>query len=443
MGLYVCGVTVYDDCHVGHVRGAVVFDVLRRVLETLGFQVTHVRNITDLDDKIIERAREELKGRSSGDLKAAVQGLARRFEASFRSDFKELNLLPPHQEPRATEFIDRMIAFIETLLARGAAYVGSDGVYFSVRKIEKFGELSHQRLEEMRQGARGEAGEGKQDPMDFALWKRAKPEEPSWESPWGPGRPGWHIECSTMSTALLGDAFDIHGGGQDLIFPHHENERSQALGAGKPFARVWLHHGLLTVNGQKMSKSLGNIVRISDALSRHPADVLRLFFLSAHYRSPLDFTWERLQEAAAAYERLLDFTTQVEQRVGSGETAPAPELDRARDDFHAALADDLNTPQALAVLNRLVTLARPWLEQEREAQRQLRQAARTLRELVGVLGLRLDQEVPERIRSLMRQRDELRSQKQFQAADEIRRKIAQEGYLLEDAAGRTVVRKKA
>lgn len=444
VSLYVCGVTVYDDCHVGHIRGAVVFDVLRRYLEALGFQVTHVRNVTDIDDKIIERTREELKETAqAGDLKASVQELARRFEASFRSDFKKLNLLPPHQEPRATEFIDRMIVFIEMLLARGAAYVGSDGVYFSVRKIEKYGALSRQRLQEMRQGVRVEAGEGKKDPFDFALWKRSKPEEPSWASPWGPGRPGWHIECSAMSTVLLGDAFDIHGGGQDLIFPHHENELAQALGAGKPFARVWLHHGLLTVNGQKMSKSLGNVVRISDALSRHSAEVLRLFFLLAHYRSPLDFTWERLQEAAAAYERLLDFVTQVEQRVGSGSEEAAEPVDRARDDFHAAMADDLNTPQALAALNRLVTQGHSWLDQKGgAAQPKLRHAAKTLGELAGLLGLGLRQEIPRKVQDLIRQRDELRNKKEFQAADEIRGKIAEEGYLLEDTAGRTVVRRK-
>lgn len=246
-----------------------------------------------------------------------------------------------------------------------------------------------------------------------------------------------------MSTVLLGDAFDIHGGGQDLIFPHHENELAQALGAGKPFARVWLHHGLLTVNGQKMSKSLGNVVRISDALSRHSAEVLRLFFLLAHYRSPLDFTWERLQEAAAAYERLLDFVTQVEQRVGSGSEEAAEPVDRARDDFHAAMADDLNTPQALAALNRLVTQGHSWLDQKGgAAQPKLRHAAKTLGELAGLLGLGLRQEIPRKVQDLIRQRDELRNKKEFQAADEIRGKIAEEGYLLEDTAGRTVVRRK-
>jgi cysteinyl-tRNA synthetase len=447
VSLYVCGVTVYDDCHVGHLRGAVVFDVLRRYLETLGFQVTHVRNITDVDDKIIDRTREELKGQPESDLKAAVQGLARRFEASFRSDFEKLNLLPPHQEPRATEFIDRMVAFIAELLTRGAAYVGTDGVYFSVRKIEKFGALSHQRLEEMRQGVRVEAGEGKRDPLDFALWKRSKPEEPSWASPWGPGRPGWHIECSTMSTVLLGDAFDIHGGGQDLIFPHHENELAQALGAGKPFAKVWLHHGLLTVNGQKMSKSLGNVVRISDALGRHSPDVLRLFFLSAHYRSPLDFTWGRLEEAAAAYERFAAFLARADA-LGKGPETPllSDKVEDTQNSFLEAMEDDLNTPRALASLFELIGYANDnhWFDNAL-MQDTVRAAGGKIRKLGRVLGFFQSEVLPAadaQVQRLVKERDQARAQKDFAASDRIRKELTDRGYVVEDTTAGTVIRRK-
>jgi len=263
VSLYVCGVTVYDDCHIGHARGAVVFDVLRRWLERGGLRVTHVRNITDVDDKIIARARAE----AGPDLKAAVRAVAERSIASFQSDFSKLGLLKPHYEPKATEAIQSMQELIGELMKRGAAYEAADGVYFAVRKLAQYGALSHQKLDQMLEGEK-EAGEGKRDALDFALWKRAKPDEPAWDSPWGPGRPGWHIECTAMSTERLGPRFDIHGGGQDLIFPHHENELAQALGVGRPFARTWVHNGLLTVNGQKMAKSVGNVVRIGDALNQ-------------------------------------------------------------------------------------------------------------------------------------------------------------------------------
>ena len=404
VGLYVCGVTVYDECHIGHARGAVVFDVLRRCLESKKFQVTHVRNVTDVDDKIIERARAEAE--SAGDLKGRVRQVAERCTRGFQQDFARLGLLKPHREPAATEFIPQMQVFIRELLRRGAAYPAGDGVYFSVRKLAEYGALSHQKLDEMREGAREETGEGKQDPLDFALWKKGKPEEPAWESPWGPGRPGWHIECSTMSTHLLGDAFDIHGGGQDLVFPHHENERAQALGAGKPFARLWLHNGLLTVNGQKMSKSLNNFVTISDALARHPADVLRLFFLSAHYRSPLDFSWKRLDEAARAYGRLAAFLAHSAASVPGLRpgTDPATSPAEAEGKFHEAMEDDLNTPRALAALYEMTPHPNP-------------AAAERVRKLGQILGLfHAQEEVDPEVQRLVRERDEARRGKDFAAS---------------------------
>ena len=444
--MYVCGVTVYDDCHIGHVRGAVVFDCFRRYLESdrYRYRVIHVRNITDVDDKIIDRAR----GLTPAGLKERAQLVAEHFTRRFQSDFARLGLLAPHHEPKATEFIPKMIRFIQILLEKGVAYEGSDGVYYSVRKISPYGELSHQRLDQMLVGVRAEAGEGpgggKKDPLDFALWKKGKPpaprslgeggEEPSWESPWGPGRPGWHIECSTMSTDLLGDTFDIHGGGQDLIFPHHENERAQALGAGKPFARVWLHNGLLTINGQKMSKSLGNIVTIPEVLRRHSADVLRLFYLSAHYRSPQDFTWERLDEAAHAYERLNGFLVRSRlyalARTNSPRT-PVEGITQIETEFREAMEDDLNTPRALACLHKLA------IDQAQAT------AAIKLEELGKVLGFfqTVERMNPE-VEKLVKERDFARKGKDFTTSDKIRRQLNQMGYIVEDTTGKTIVRKR-
>ena len=439
VAMYVCGVTVYDDCHIGHARGAVVFDTLRRFLQAGGITVRHVRNITDVDDKIIDRARKE-----GGDLKAAAQSVSRRYIERFQADFARLGLLPPHEEPKATEFIPQMVQFIGSLIREGVAYEGSDGVYFAVRELArrrgKYGDLSHQRLDQMMENAHVDAGAGKKDPLDFALWKKAKPpapagglhggpgEEPSWPSSWGEGRPGWHIECATMSTDLLGEAFDIHGGGQDLVFPHHENELAQAIGAGKPFARVWLHNGLLTVNGQKMSKSLGNFVTIEDALKKHPADVLRLFFLSAHYRSPQDFTWEHLDEAAHAYERLHGFLVRAEGF--KSETVDIALISEVEKEFGMAMEDDLNTPRALAALYKLVP--HPSIE-----------AARILGRLGGILGFFWKVNVPrfdEEVLRLMEERNKAREQKDFPASDRIRKQLMDMGYVVEDTPQGTVMR---
>ncbi len=468
VSLYVCGVTVYDHCHIGHARGVVVFDVLRRFLTSRGFQVTYVRNITDVDDKIIERARqwgqtpEGLTPPGFQDLNAKVRSVAERYTESFQKDFARLGLLPPDQEPKATAYVLQMQAFIQKLIERDMAYAAADGVYFSVRKFPEYGALSHQKPDQMLEGVRIESGEGKRDPLDFALWKKAKTDEPIWDSPWGPGRPGWHIECSTMSTVLLGDEFDIHGGGQDLIFPHHENERAQALGVDKRFARYWLHNGLLTVNGQKMSKSLGNFVTIEDALDRHPADVLRLFFLSAHYRSPMDFTWERLDEAARAYKRLFAFFTRVEQ-TGQGIGKESQEVQESRVKFMAAMEDDLNTPEALGALYQMITKAIPWFSghyEDEEAiqagvaaggstpQEAIRNmdrllgAANALKELGGILGLSFSQNIPAEIQILVQERNKAREEKDYIRSDQIRKQLMELGYIVEDTTDETVVRKR-
>ncbi|MBI3312063.1 MAG: cysteine--tRNA ligase [Candidatus Omnitrophica bacterium] len=427
VSLYVCGITVYGETHVGHARGAVVFDVLRRFLEARGFRVEHVRNITDVDDKIIGRARQEP---GSADLKTKVREVARRYEQSFRDDFSKLGALAPTHEPRATEYIPRMVRFIEQLIEAGYAYPAADGVYFSVKTFEKkfgYGHLSHQKPDQMLEGVRVHPGEGKKDPLDFALWKTAKPEEPGWPSPWGEGRPGWHIECSTMSTDLLGDEFDIHGGGQDLIFPHHENELAQSLSAGKKFANAWIHNGLLTVNGQKMSKSVGNIIRIQDVLAKYPADVLRLFFLSAHYHSPIDFTWDRMEEAKHAYERL---TTFLAHCAVSGESSLSPE--ELEKHFFEAMEDDLNTPKALAVLFEAVS----------NPGKKLGEKVRRLGGILGLFQTGLSTAAGTDTQQLIQERDAARARKDFASSDKIRAHLMELGYIVEDTTAGTVVRKK-
>jgi cysteinyl-tRNA synthetase len=435
--MYVCGVTVYDDCHIGHARGAVVFDTLRRFLEASGLKVRHIRNITDVDDKIITRAQQRGQtpwGLTPSGLKEAAQAVASFYTGRFQQDFARLGLLPPEAEPKATEFIPKMIAFIQELIARGMAYPSVDGVYFSVRKLSEYGRLSRQKPDQMMENAHVDAGQGKKDPLDFALWKKAKPEEPSWPSSWGEGRPGWHIECTTMSTMLLGETFDIHGGGQDLVFPHHENELAQAIGAGKPFARVWLHNGLLTVNGQKMSKSLGNFVTIEDALKKHPADVLRMFYLSAHYRSPLDFTWERLDEAASAYDTLVLFLEHASNFPHGEETT---EIRRAEERFHAAMKDDLNTPKALSALYDLRGAVT-------NGKTDAVQATAMIKKLGKILGFSLlaSSSNPEEVQELIKERDEARRKRDFAISDRIRKQLGEMGYIVEDTTGKTVVRRK-
>ncbi|MDP3767809.1 MAG: cysteine--tRNA ligase, partial [Dehalococcoidia bacterium] len=294
--MYVCGVTVYDLSHIGHARSAIVFDVTRRYLEFKGYRVTFVKNFTDVDDKIIRRANEE---------GVPAYELSERYIAAYREDMAALGVRPADHEPKATEHVPEMITLIERLVAGGFAYAVDGDVYFEVRRFASYGRLSGRNLEELLVGARVEVDERKRDPRDFALWKAAKPGEPSWESPWGPGRPGWHIECSAMSMRYLGDSFDIHGGGEDLIFPHHECEIAQSEAAtGKPFVRVWIHNGFVNLGAAKMSKSLGNTLTVRELVKRHDPDALKRWLLGTHYRHPIDFSEERISEAARSLERL-------------------------------------------------------------------------------------------------------------------------------------------
>lgn len=436
--MYVCGPTVYDVPHLGHLRSAYVFDVLRRHLAR-SYQVTFVRNVTDVDDKIIEKARQE-----GGDLAAACQAVSQRYLQAYHDALQRLGIETPTQEPLATaHVVPVMTDFISTLLIKGAAYEANGDVYFAVRKFPGYGRLSNRNLDELQAGARVEPGEQKQDPLDFALWKAAKPGEPFWNSPWGKGRPGWHIECSAMSTKYLGEAFDIHGGGLDLIFPHHENEIAQAQSADKPFAAYWVHHGLLTVNGEKMSKSLGNFLTVEAALKECGGrpDVLKVFFLSTHYRSPMDYSSVNLRAAEGRYRRIVNFchrTSNVDTGGSGPVGVPVPQgMLALQEEFVCAMDDDLNTPAALAALDKLVTVGY-------EATEQLRRAAiaNTIFQLGKTIGLFSDflsVSLTSEQQQLLRKREDARRQRDFATADQIRAAFAAQGLAIEDTPEGPVV----
>jgi cysteinyl-tRNA synthetase len=438
--VYVCGVTVYDLSHIGHARSALVFDVLRRYLKYRGYRVTFARNFTDVDDKIIRRANE------AG---VAASEISERYIAAERADMAALGILPPDVEPKATEHIAEMIALIERLIERGVAYTVDGDVYFEIRRFPPYGKLSGKNLEDLLVGARVDVDERKRDPRDFALWKAAKPGEPSWESPWGPGRPGWHIECSAMAMRYLGESFDIHGGGEDLIFPHHECEIAQSEAAtGRPFSRYWLHNGMLNMGKDKMSKSLGNTLLIRELVKRHGPDAIRLFFIGTHYRHPAEWSEERVQDSARALER---FTRLLDDPlVASTPSAPLPERYAAfRAQFEAAMDDDLNTPQALGVL---FEMARALYEDRDRAQTDpaargtLAAGVATLRTLGGALGL-FERRAhasgpPSEVEHLVAERVAARARRDFRRSDELRAEIAARGWAVEDTpAGPRLTRK--
>ena len=372
--MYVCGMTVYDYCHLGHARMLLVFDVVARYLRYLGLRLTYVRNITDIDDKIIDRARE------NGEPVEAVTG---RFIAAMHEDCRTLGILPPDREPRATDYVDRMLALISDLVDKGYAYVGDTGdVFFEIARFPEYGKLSGNRVEALRAGARVEVDESKAAAVDFVLWKAAKPGEPSWPSPWGRGRPGWHIECSAMSMSNLGERFDIHGGGRDLVFPHHECEIAQSeASTGKRFANVWMHNGFVRIDGDKMSKSLGNFFTIRDILGRHWGETVRYYLLTSHYRSPLNHSADRLAEAEQALRRLYGALRGIAMPAQGPAREPVGGFE---DRFQQAMDDDFNTPEALAVLHELASeLNRCRDRRPGEAQA----AAAALRRSGAVLGL--------------------------------------------------------
>lgn len=419
VAIYVCGPTVQSEPHVGHGRYAVAFDVIRRYLMWIGLDVTYVSNITDIEDKIIAAA--EVAGES-------VEALAGRMAERFDDSFRALGVIPPDIEPRATEHIGDMVEMIEKLIERGLAYERNGNVYFSVKTLEGYGKLSGRNPEELRSGYRIEVDETKEDPLDFALWKAVKPGEPWWESPWGPGRPGWHIECSAMAGKYLGEGFDIHGGGRDLIFPHHENEIAQSEGVtGETFARYWLHNGMVNLEGEKMAKSEGRVVDLESIIETHGGRALRMLYLRAHYRSPIDFADELLTEAAESLDRLARFRGRVE---------PGPPDERALEEFREAMDEDFRTPQAVSLLFDLVREGNRILDDGGDASA----IAGAVEAIVGVLGLD-DASEPERsqdalpdeeIDRLVKERNEARSDRRFEDADRIRDDLDQAGITLED-----------
>lgn len=436
--MYVCGMTVYDYCHLGHARMMVVFDMVVRWLRTKGFKVVYVRNITDIDDKIIKRARENQE---------SIEKLASRFITAMEEDVAALRVLPPSHEPRATGHVTEMIDMIRILMDKNLAYSAPNGdVYYAVHRFPGYGKLSGKTLDDLRAGERVVVDPYKQDPLDFVLWKAAKPGEPQWESPWGPGRPGWHIECSAMSEHYLGEQFDIHGGGQDLQFPHHENEIAQSEGAHDhaPFARYWMHNGFVRVNDEKMSKSLGNFFTVRDILTRYHPEVVRFFILRAHYRSPLNYSDEHLDDARRALARLY-----TALKGSEAEEAPA-EIDWADPyaaRFREAMNDDFNTSDAIAVLFDLAN----------EANRTgLRKPVEMMKALGGVLGF-LQQEpvqflqnsggleeerfTPEQIEQMIQQRLVARKHKNYAEADHIRKELLETGIILEDGPQGTTWRR--
>ena len=434
--MYTCGVTVYDDCHIGHARSLYIFEVIRRYLKYRGFKVKFVRNITDIDDKIIKRANE---------LGIDWKKLVDKYIDSYNKDLKRLDISKADLEPRATKNIKKMVKYIRALIKKGYAYQVEGDVYFRVRKSSQYGKLSNQNIDQMLEGVRIQPGDKKKDPLDFVLWKQFKQGEPSWPSPWGRGRPGWHIECSVMSREYLKtNTLDIHGGGRDLIFPHHENElaQSEAL-TGKVFANYWIHHGLLTINGQKMAKSLGNFVIINDVLDRYPADVLKMFYLQAHYSSSIDFSWEKMEEVKIAYERLVILKDRLDKKyaaVGVGKKVKVGTdfINAFRDEFIQAMNDDFNMPKALAVLFNLVNESNKIIDKEIEFKEvKLKYALDMIKEITSVFCLTFPHKVSseladKEIEAKISARKEFKEQKKYQQADKIRQELEEKDIVLED-----------
>ncbi|MGO2007866.1 cysteine--tRNA ligase [Vreelandella alkaliphila] len=431
VSMYVCGMTVYDYCHLGHARVMVAFDVITRYLRYRGYDVTYVRNITDIDDKILKRAEENNE---------SISALTERMIQAMHEDEARLGVLPPSHEPRATGHIDDIVAMVETLIKKDFAYAAANGdVYYRVRKFADYGKLNNRQLDDMRSGARVEVDVHKEDPLDFVLWKAAKPDEAHWHSPWGNGRPGWHIECSAMSTCCLGDTFDIHGGGPDLTFPHHENEIAQSEAAtGKTYVNTWMHAGAVRVNQEKMSKSLGNFFTIRDVLAEHDPEVVRFLLVASHYRSPINYSVDSLHEARKSLTRFYTALEGVEV-LSSGDGVEEGYAER----FTTAMDDDFNSPEALAVL---FDLARDLNRAKSESSEKAQRLAAELTRLAGVLGLL--QQDPQtflkgnqqqvalsetEIEAKIAQRKEAKANKNFAQADAIRDELASLGIILKDS----------
>jgi cysteinyl-tRNA synthetase len=441
VNIYTCGVTVYDESHLGHARSLYIFEVIRSYLKYRKYKVRFVRNITDIDDKIINRANE---------LKVGWKELVKKYIDRYYEDIKILGIRKADFEPRATANIADMIKYIEALIRKGFAYEAGGDVYFNVRKFPGYGKLSGQDIDSMEKGVRIEPSEFKTDPLDFALWKKSKENEPAWRSPWGRGRPGWHIECSVMSQKFLKtDTLDIHAGGRDLIFPHHENEiaQSEAL-TDKLFAKYWIHHGLLTINGQKMAKSLGNFVTIKDFMASYAnADLLKLFFLSAHYAHSIDYTDDKIEEARQALERimiLMEKTKSATPALCLFGLKKIGQIEDIRRKFIAAMDDDFNMPQALACIFELVNLANKNIDNPKF----VISAKKLMRQLLDIFGITLTPLVKSgvitdaAIQAKIQERNNARKNKDYALSDKIRKELEEQGIILEDTKERTVWRRK-
>ena len=443
VGMYVCGVTVYDLCHIGHARSAIVFDVLARYLRARGYELTYVRNFTDIDDKIINKAKEVGKD---------TKEIAEYYIKAFYEDMEKLYVERADYEPRATQFIDKMIDMVRILLEKGHAYIADGDVYFSVESFPEYGALSGRKLEDMIAGKRIKVTDKKRHPMDFVLWKSAKPGEPFWDSPWGPGRPGWHLECSVMSCHYLGPSFDIHGGGEDLIFPHHENERAQAICAyGGTFARYWIHNGFVTVESEKMSKSLGNFITIRDALKLYHPQIIRLFLLSRHYKSPVDFSEKSMKAVKSALVRAYRTLEKLEEIIGPDDKREAISLEEEKEGFLnrfiKVMDDDLNTAAAIGLLFEKIKEINKKIEQKQGNWKE--ELLRDRKELLSageILGIFKEspkdffkeiyaKELPisiDEIEKMIKERQEARKRKDWDKADSIRNRLKDMGIILED-----------
>ena len=435
--IYLCGVTVYDESHIGHARTIIVFDVLRRYLESRGIEVEFIQNFTDVDDKIIIRAKRE-------NVKASA--ISSRYIENYFKDFDDLNVLRATRYPKATEHIQDMQKLIIDLIEKKIAYVSKNGVYFSVSKFPEYGKLSKKKIDDLLAGARVEVDEAKNDPLDFALWKFSK-DDPSWDSPWGRGRPGWHIECSAMSIKYLGDNFEIHGGGRDLIFPHHENEIAQSEShTSKPFVKIWMHVGMITINGEKMSKSKGNIKSIRHVLQNWGPNIIRLFCLSGHYSKPIDYSEELLQENITKWRQVESSYYEMKLSIGNGDTTKIENIiSESKKEFESALENDLNTHLALSTFFKFVNQINQLAASDSLTKSIADVALPYFEKIANILGLilpKISEMEINSINELIQNRELLRTQKKFQDADKIRDQISQMGIVLIDHKNRTTWMKK-
>jgi len=437
IGMYVCGPTIYGPSHLGHARTYVAFDVIRRYLELKGYRVKFVMNITDIHDDMIKRAQQE---------KTTINQLVRKYLPLFHQDMESLKVKKPTVEPRVTQHIPEIIKMIKKLIKNGLAYVNKGSVYFDVSQFKDYGQLSGIKLKKTKTGTRVETDKYKEEAIDFVLWKKAKPNEPSWSSPWGRGRPGWHIECSAMSQKYLGPRFDIHGGAKDLIFPHHENEIAQSEGATgqKPFVKYWLHSGLLKVNGQKMSKSLGNYIELPEAIKKFHPLVLRYFFLKTHYRSPIDFTEKALQEASQSLERIWNFMEKIQEIKKTKKKTSSRQvktqikkiISQSKKEFQKQMDDDFNTPKALAAVFKLIKKINPYLTKGKLSSSEAKTIDDFLKEINQVFQILKPplkvKKIPQIVKKLIQEREKARKNKDWSKADYLRELIKQKGYLVLD-----------